>query len=191
MRRVAVPVVLAVVSACASSKTSPRDLGPCVADALEPNDDARTRASFGTIQDDDEIGQGDEAPPKRIRRDLTLHEGADVDWFDVDVRDTGLGGNPGLRVMVSEGFEATAFWDCTRGATKAVACGLGTKVTDDPELAGMGCVTQAGSSGVPAQLTMQIECDGTSEDSGTLHVRVRRAGAADACARYALTVEAE
>jgi hypothetical protein len=185
--------VLAAVASCTSRSEEAADPGPCVADALEPNDDPRARASFGMIQDDDDLpGQGGEPVPKRIRRDLTVHSSADVDWFDVDVRDTGVSGNPGISVIVSDGFEATAWWSCASGAS-SVVCGLGSAVTDDPELTGRGCATKvsqpAGSA--PPQLTMRIECDGTATDDGTLHVRVRPLEPVAACTRYALTVMAD
>lgn len=79
------------VGACGSSKSAP-DLGPCVADAQEPNDSATARKALGSIQDDDAPGQSSPSP-KRIQKELTLHTETDVDWFDVDVRDTGIGGS--------------------------------------------------------------------------------------------------
>jgi hypothetical protein len=63
-------------------------------------------------------------------------------------------------------------------------------VTNDPDLSGgMGCATIAGSSS--ALLQVQFECSGTSTDSGSLIVRVRRAAPADASVRYRSTVGAE
>lgn len=137
---------------------------------------------------DDEIGQGKSAPPNKIDRTFSTHEGSDIDWFVVDVRDTGIGGNPQLRVIVGDGHEATAFWSCSSGATSAV-CGLGTQVTNDPDLpSARGCLSAKGAAS--PQPTMTIECDGTSTDSGRLHIRVKKTSAATTCERYRLIASA-
>lgn len=188
--RVFVLVGFLLAGACSMNSTGDSSPPPCVVDAIEPNDGPTARVNLGSIQDDDAPGQS--APsPKVIRKELSLHTESDVDWFDVDVRDTGLGGNPSLSVIGGDGTSVTAWWDCTSGKTESVVCGLGEAVTDDPELAGRGCKSQPASNGAPPQLTMQIECAGTSSDDGTLHIRVVRDGAASACSSYRLTVSAE
>jgi hypothetical protein len=189
MRILATFILAASLASCASKSDSTAPT-PCTPDTFEPNESATERASLGAIQDDDAPGQTSPAP-KRIQKELSLHGETDADWFDVEVRDTGFGGNPGLRVIVSEGLEATAWWDCTNGTTESVICGLGEAVTNDPALAGRGCKTQGSNNDAPPQITMRIECAGTSTDNGTLHVRVVRAGAASTCVNYRLTVEAE
>lgn len=188
MRTILAATLLGAIGlSCASKSAEPV---PCVADANEPNETTEARTSLGGIQDDDEIGPGASELPNRITKDFSLHDAADVDWFHVGVSDTGLGGNPNVSVIVTSGFEATAWWSCTGGSTESVVCGLGTAVTNDPDLpGGQGCVTAAGSSS--AQLTMTIECGGTSTDSGVVIVRVRRVAPAEACVRYRLSVLAD
>lgn len=187
MRTTFAAIALGAIAVACAPKSEPV---PCVADANEPNDTVATRTSLGSVQDDDEIGQGASEDPKRITKDFSLHDGADVDYFSVAVNDTGLGGNPSVDVIVTTGFEATAWYSCSGGPTESVICRTGTAVTDDPDLpGGMGCATIAGSSS--ALLQMQVECSGTSTDSGSLIVRVRRAAPADACVRYRLMVSAE
>lgn len=64
-------------------------------------------------------------------------------------------------------------------------------MTSDPENASAkGCKTDPAMSG-PPNITMQIECDGTSTDSGRLHVRVKALAPSDTCQTYRLTVFAE
>jgi hypothetical protein len=190
---VALPAFV-VLAACSSSSTSTEPQPPCITDTTEPNERPSNATALGEIHDDDEInlGQGTNTDnsPKKIRKAFSLHDGVDVDWHTVDVRDTGAGGNPRLSVIVGDGVEATAFVSCANGATKSVVCGLGTKVTDDPELRSLGCNTAKSGSALP-QLTMNCECDGTSSDNARLHIRVKRATPGASCLRYELTVIAE
>lgn len=180
-----------VVTVCACSLNDEKEPPPCVPDATEPNESPAEATSLGTIQDDDELGQGSDAPPNKVTKWFSSHVAGDVDWFTLNVRDTGLGGNPKLSVIVGEGHEATAFWSCTNGPTESVTCGSGTAVTEDPDLPGArGCVTAAASGGAP-QLTMQIECSGTPTDSGVLRIRVKRTAEGDACQFYPVTVIAD
>jgi hypothetical protein len=184
----------AVLVAGCSSTTSgspPVDRTPCAIDSYEANETAPARKNLGTLQDDAVAGETRQFPTE-LDLPLSLHTASDVDWYDVDVLDRGANGNPSIRVMTGAGTEATAFWDCSTGTTKAVACGLGTAVSNDPDLVGRGCLTPpASSADVPPQLTMEIECDGTSTDNGTLHIRVRRTTGTDACLKYRLIVTAE
>lgn len=193
--QVTAPVIvlsLALVAACSSADKTAEPV-PCVPDPNEPNEAPSTPTSLGQIHDDDEPigGQATNAMPMKVDKTFSMHAANDVDWFTVDVLDTGINGNPNLRVIVSDGFEATAFWTCSTGKAEPVVCGLGTPVTDDPDLAGAGrgCTTAKGSAS--PQLTMKIECTGTSTDNGSLRVRVKRLAPKDACERYRLTVFAE
>lgn len=184
-------VVSASLVACSSKEDPAGPPPPCVADAREPNESAPAAIAVGSVRDDNDIGPGPEAAPRRIDQFFSTHVPSDVDWFVVDVLDTGIGGNPALRAMAGEGHEVTAFFTCTSGTTRAVACGLGTPVTSDPDLNAKGCMSQPAAPGVPPQVTMTIECDGTSTDNGRLHVRVKRIDPAAECRRYRLIVEAE
>ena len=189
MRLVLVLALTVLVVACAAEKEDGPP--PCDTDTNEPNDTASAATSLGALQDDGEIGQAD-AVPNKVTKSFSTHTGADVDWYTVDVRDTGLGGNPSVSVIVGKGHEATAFWSCTNGPTESVRCVPGTPVTSDPDLPGaQGCATAAPGESAPPQLTMQIECSGTPTDSGTLQVRVKRTAQADTCERYTLTVLGE
>jgi len=194
MRSIAVAALVIFTAASCSSKSDGGAAAPppCVTDANEPNESATAPFSLGSLSDDDDPGPGGATASTKIDKTFSTHSPTDVDWYLVDVNDTGIGGNPAIRVMAGTGNEATAFFTCTQGTTKAVACGLGTAVTDDPDLKGAkGCKSQPGSSGVPAQLTMTIECDGTSTDSGRLHIRVKRIEGTEACISYRLIVTAE
>jgi hypothetical protein len=176
--------------ACSSSNTGSASPPPCVTDANEPNEGPTKPTNLGDLNDDASPAPGSAAATSKIDKTFSTHSPTDVDWYLVNIRDTGIGGNPQIRVM-SDTHEATAFFTCESGTT-TVACGLGTKITDDPDLKGaLGCRTQPAGSGVPAQLTMTIECSGTSSDNGRLHVRVKRVSGAEACISYRLTVTAE
>ncbi len=166
---------------------------PCVPDANEPNELPPTATSLGELNDDDDPGPGGATASTRIDKTFSTSSETDVDWYLVEVNDTGIGGNPAIRVMVSGGsHEVTAYFTCTQGTTKAVACGLGTAVTDDPDSKGAkGCKSTAPGSGAPPQLTMTIECDGTSTDSGRLQIYVQRTAGVEACVSYRLIVSVE
>ncbi len=183
-------IALAAVGCAAQDSEDDRPAPPCVVDPTEPNESAGAATSLGEIHDDDVVGQKPEASPTKIDRTFSTDRSDDVDWYVVDVRDTGINGNPSLRVMVDQGHEATAFWSCTSGTTKAVVCGLGTPVTNDPDLRDRGCLTAA-ANGAPPQLTMEIECDGTSSDDGRLRIRVKKTTPTSTCERYRLIVTAE
>ena len=188
--RLSVFLAATVVLAACSAKEDDAP-PPCVADTNEPNDSASSATSLGTLQDDPDITQKDAAPNK-VTKSFTTHGANDVDWYTVNVRDTGLGGNPKLSVIVGNGHEATAFWSCTNGPTESVRCDRGTAVTNDPDLPSVqGCVTVVPADSVPPQLGMQIECSGTPTDSGQLQIRVKRTAPADTCERYTLTVVVE
>lgn len=189
-------LLVIVVSACSSSSAG-SDPGPCLADANEPNEAVTAATSLGRIHDDDEVGpSANNAIAKSVRKTFSTTTAADVDWYVLDVLDTGINGNPVLHVLVDAGHEATAFWACSGGTTDFVRCDLGTAVDKDPDLPqAKGCVTAPQSSASP-QLTMQIDCGGTSTDSGRLQIRVKRAPSAaknetDACQRYELVVFAD
>ena len=188
-----VPVVL-VVGCTVDEEDAPP---PCASDTSEPNDSVAEATSLGALQDDGELDTPGQVPNK-LTRTFSTHTANDVDWYTVDVRDTGVFGNPKVHVIVGQGHEATAFWSCTNGTTESVDCRPGTPVTDDPELpATRGCVTVeqaaagANAASLPLTLEMHVECSGTSTDSGKLQIRVKRTAPADTCERYTLTVDVE
>jgi len=184
-------VAITLAGACTTKEEEEKPPPPCVPDEGEPNDSVAEATSLGALQDDAELGQKDAAPTK-VMKAFTTHTETDVDWYTVDVRDTGLGGNPQISVIVGDGHEATAFWSCTNGPTESVRCPKGTLVTDDPDLPSVhGCVTVVPAASVPPQLGMQIECADTPTDSGKLQIRVKRTAPADTCERYTLTVVVE
>jgi len=121
---------------------------PCVVDTTEPNETFLTKTQLGSIHDDDVVGTKPEASPNKIDKYFSIHTPTDVDWYEVDVNDTGIGGNPQIEVMVDNGFAATALWTCI-GKTTAVVCGVGTKVDHDPDIGdAQGCeLVQPPSSG--------------------------------------------
>ncbi len=191
MRLVSCVLSMALLVGCSASDEQTAPPPPCAPDEDEPNDTVAEATSLGAIQDDGELQQPD-AVPNKVFKGFSTHVAGDVDWYTIDVRDTGLAGNPEISVIVGKGHEATAFWSCTNGPVESVRCVPGTTVTDDPDLPSTrGCVTIAPSAEVPPQLSMQIECSGTSNDSGTLRIRVKRTAPTDTCERYTLAVLAE
>lgn len=183
-------ICLGFAAACTSTSGAAANPAPCERDDTEANDTRSAATPLGTIQDDDAVvGSDPNAKPKRISKTFSTHTNADIDWYSVDVQDTGIGGNPKLRVIVGDGHEVAAFWACTNGTTKSVTCGLGDPITSDPDTPERGCLSKKGAAS--PQLTMNIECDGTSTDNGRLELRVRRTDPAPACMTYKLTVSAE
>lgn len=184
-------VSFAVLAACSSSDDKRSDPGPCLSDEAEPNDSAGAKRNLGTLSDDSTlIGPDAGGPTGSIKKSFTAHVPGDVDWYEVDVLDTGIGGNPQLSVVVTATYEATVWFTCTGGTTESVVCGLGEKVEDDPEFQGKGCKTGA-SAASSVNVNLSIECAGTSSDDGKLTIRVKRREPAAACDRYALSVFAE
>lgn len=182
---------VALVVACGASDRGRSDPGPCLADDAEPNDTAPQKKHLGTLTDDDElIGPDAGAPAGSIKKGFTAHGASDVDWYTVDVRDTGLGGNPRLSVVISAAWEATVWFTCANGRTESVVCGLGEAVTDDPELAGRGCKTGE-SANSSVNVNLGIECAGTSSDDGTITIRAKKKVPSATCERYLLSVFAE
>lgn len=183
-----------IVVACSSTNTGGTSAPPppCVVDATEPNETFLTKTNLGTIHDDDIVGTKPEASPTKIDKYFSIHTATDVDWYEVDVGDTGIGGNPQIEVMIDKGFAATALWACTAGKTTAVVCGVGTKVDHDPDIAdAQGCeLVQPPSSGTSPQTSIMVECDG-SDDSGRLFLRVKSLAPADTCQGYRLSVTAQ
>ena len=186
------PIVLAATILLGACSTEEDDgPPPCTADANEPNDSAAEATSLGTLQDDSVLGQKD-AAPKKLFKAFSTHAEGDVDWYTVNVRDTGIGGNPKIGVIVGDGYEATAFWSCTNGPTELVRCTIGTSVTSDPDMpSAQGCQTVLRGAPEPPRLAMEIECSGTPTDSGKLLIRVKRSVPSNTCERYTLFVGVE
>jgi hypothetical protein len=189
--------ILAVTAIVACSSTSSSDGGggdvvpPCSAET-KANDTYLTRTTLGSVHDDDVLGDPHpDTTPGKIDEYFSTHSATDVDWYALDVADTGINGNPRIRVMVTAGFEASAFWSCNSGPSpNATVCGLGTKITSDPEIGNpQGCTT-APANGVPSQTTMNVECDG-GDDSGRLAIRVKNLAPSDQCVVYRLQVFVE
>ncbi len=121
-------------------------------------------------------------PDSTQKRELTIHSQNDVDFIDLKINDTGLGGNPTINVTVSpEGFEVTMRLSCSDAQVQCIA----GKEVQDPEL-GTACTSVAGAG--PANVRSTTECNGTSNDGGPLRIRIRRVNAKATCDRYTLTV---
>lgn len=160
---------------------------PCTTDSGE--DGQNLAAELGTFQDDAEFQKEDEGGKSR-RIQASLHDGADVDRYRGTILDRGFSGNPSISVIVSDGFRVTGTFVCSNGGpakTQVFSCGVGTIDRPDAALEATTCT----SASSPPQFTLQLECDDTSTEDGTLELTVERESPADACAAYELSVWVE
>ena len=157
-----------VLEGCSAASKGNEAPPPCGSDESELNDDGRSASTYPEMADN---------PDSTQKRELTLHSETDVDFVDVKVNDTGLGGNPTIAVSVSpSGFEVATRFTCANAKTQCVV----GKSVEDPDL-GTACTSD--STGV----RITTECDG-STDSGSLRIRVRRVAPRTTCDRYTLTI---
>ena len=184
-RRIAVGCAFGVLSAACGSDTTDAP-ATCKPSAFEPNETYGAASYLGEVEDDP--APTSQASKER-RADASLDAAADVDWFRVTVYDTGIGGDPLVRVIVGEGTVATVWYQCTSPGAPITNCQLGTKVSD-PARDGEACATAPGDGAAP-QLTMTTDCAATESDDGDLLVRVARAGSAADCVPYTIVVSVE
>lgn len=168
---------LAAIALSASSCTEhvePARPTSCAADSFESNDTPETAHELPPLKDE-----------KRSTADivdLTVHSTRDEDWFRIPVKDTGWTGNPVITAMVSStSFDVATWFICDEGGTpNSLECRVGSKVPYD---VGGGVGYDDGCLGVDSEdedvgtrvnfAVSSTDCSGTSDDNGTLYVRVR------------------
>ena len=150
----------------------------CAPDPHEPANDSRSNApSFGSYDDSED-------PPDGVVGDLSLDEETDVDWMRFSIVDGNDFGNPELtvtldRVPSGADYRLSAFYVCG-GGTDASTCSMGSS---DNEV-GRGCSASTGTAG-SAVVAIATECEHLSTDeSGTLYVRVRASTWGGSCEPY-------
>jgi hypothetical protein len=153
----------------------------CSPDGHEANDSSTTAPNLGSFDDSDD-------PDDFILSDGTIDEMGDVDWYRFSITDGTDFGNPRLTVTLDQipmgaNYDVAAFYTCG-GGSDASTCSMGTV---DNTL-GHGCAASA--SGTTAEtVEIETECDHLStDDGGSLYVRVRAASWAGQCAAYRLTL---
>lgn len=154
----------------------------CAPDAHEPDDSRTLVSSLGTYDDTDD-------PPDVVVGTHTLDEERDADWFRFAIVDgTDFGGsNPLLTITLDQipsgsSYDLSAFYVCD-GGTNASTCTGGARDTE----VGAGCT--ATGTGSSHSLALQTECEHVSTDeSGTLYVRVRASTWASTCGPYRVTL---
>lgn len=152
----------------------------CPLDEREPNDSRLSAPRLGSLTDSPDSSMTFDA--------FTLHSASDEDWFTVAVTDGGIDGNPIVTVDLSSipsgtDYELGAYYVCASG-TDASTCGAGAP----DNMIGRGC--SATSSGSPMiHLVINTECEHLStDDSGTLYVRVSSRRWTGVCAPYELSI---
>lgn len=152
----------------------------CAPDAHESDDSRSSVTSVGTYSDSDD-------PPDAVIGTHTLDEAGDVDWIRYDITDGTDGGNPRLTVTLDQiptgsAYTLSAFYVCD-GGTDASTCAAGTA---DNEV-GRGCTAMG--TGSSRMVEVETECEHISTDeTGTLYVRVRAATWASTCGPYRVTL---
>lgn len=166
---------IATVTGCSSTTSGP----PCDPDKYEGNDTPQAAKDLGDFTDD---------PNSKDNLVLSITTGSDVDFFRLRVKDRGLGGDPVVTVSAPEGYEVTTWFTCATGTPeKGFACSRGSEVTEPDVAPGPGCTSVAPS----ASVSSSTDCSGTSDDDGTVLVRIRRLDKAQTCSNYDVTIEVE
>lgn len=175
---------------------TPLDCGSCMGDAV------CIMGACGCMPDDQE--------PNDSRSDITmniadipnedwsmvfeswnLHEAGDVDWYSFAVDDSGALAlqNPSIRVTVDmipmgSNYDVAAYYVCTSGTDNS-SCNSGAP--DDS--VGNGCFADAPGT-TPDTAGIDADCSHLStDDSGTLYVRVTADTWGGSCGSYRLTVD--
>ncbi len=159
----------------------------CGVDASEPNDDETSATALGAIEDEP-IGEG--TLPQTVSVSRSLHDADDVDFFSLEIEDTGFIGNPRVTLVVTRGLQATVVPRCKNGQLESLHCSRGEPSMDPPS-----CTSEppdpSSPPGAAAVLSFQVECANASSDDLAVGVVVTRSATPSACAPYKLTVSAE
>ncbi|MCC6873446.1 MAG: hypothetical protein IT378_03980 [Sandaracinaceae bacterium] len=150
----------------------------CDPDTREPNDSSSAAPVIASLTDNPDSSN--------TQTTLNLHVATDEDWLEYPVADNFDAGNPQIEVildMIPSGsnYDLAAYYVCGAGGD-ASSCTTGTA----DNMLGHGC---ASSSGGNATETVRIatEC-ATTDEGGTLFVRVSARSFGGACNPYRLAV---
>lgn len=154
----------------------------CPADAAEPNEERSVAHNFDKNGVDDNVGAF------FSEEGFSLSSEVDQDWFTVRITD-GDTANPIVQVTLDalsagSDYGLAAYFDCDEGG-ELTTCLDG----DVDNTVGRGCRSD-GPGQVGELVTLDTDCDRflSSNDSGTLYVRVWSNVWEDACAPYRLQV---
>jgi hypothetical protein len=152
----------------------------CMPDDNEPNDTRTGLTSLSTIDDSVE--------PPAFPLDGTLHEAGDEDWYRLTIVDGNDGGNPLIRVELEgapagSDYVVAAYFDCA-------AADAGDNLSTCTEGANDDSVEQGCSSAgrTVDRVILSTECDWTTDEGGTLWVRVRAPTWGGTCGGYTARV---
>lgn len=162
----------------------------CPADAIDlatPDDTAATAQDLGSLTDD---------PDSRFEELRTIHDDADEDWYTMHVEDTGFLGNPSVSVLLfllqpddssswnlgedTSQYELSVFYSCDAGGD-AHTCERSSVGFTDP-VHGPGCI-EVGAYGLYPWVILDSSCS-TTDDSGTVLIRVRKTERQGRCDFY-------
>ncbi len=153
MKRVMILVsvlMLSLVFACSDDEETPTDPITCAKDAWEPNDGEDESYDLGSISD---------CAADSISINPTICPDDDEDWFSVEITETDVLGcvfDPVVIIRLPDGITCSiaASFQCTGSVdmftTSATVTGIGELIFD------------------------MINCDGATDNSGYLHVRIQR-----------------
>ncbi len=163
--------------ACGAGGTCRDGVCACAPDAHEPNASNTTATALGSYDDADD--------PDATFTDFGIDDAGDVDWMRFSITDGTDGGNPRMtltldQIPMGNSLQLSAFYACRAGA-EASACNSG--LTDNE--IGHGCT--ASSTRTTGTVEIASDCDHLStDDGGTLYVRVRATAFGSMCSPYRL-----
>ncbi|MCS6857267.1 MAG: hypothetical protein NZM37_06110 [Sandaracinaceae bacterium] len=153
----------------------------CVPDEFEANDSHTSPRTFSALNDAED-------PPDVVLQG-NLHRSDDIDWYAFPIVDGGDGGNPRITVELSDipegsDYEMSAFYVCG-DRTDNSRCVRGSP---DNEL-GHGCRNPAaGNTRESVEIDTDCNRSLSTNDNGTLLVRVRAVMWGRSCSNYRLTI---
>ena len=186
--------VVVAVSATGCGPHVPPEPVVCSVDNYEGpqgNDTQATAFDLGSLRDDPDSSLG-----------ITASAGTDdVDWYRVHVTDTGGGGNPNIRVTITEGFAVSSWFVCDGGHSISDQSCLDGSYEPSEVDGHAGCRGETIGSyddengnyaGYSSDRTERstTDCSGTTDDNGFLYIRVDRASSYGACS-YDLTINVD
>jgi hypothetical protein len=158
----------------------------CAPDEAEDNEIRDDAFALGTVRED--------KPDTFIDLPgLRLQSLEDIDWYRAEVKDESppldqsVDPWPQVTITPASGapdIEVTLFYECIEGTEAHESC-TNAEPVEDPDL-GPGCRGQGGRL-----IELETECDGTTDESGTLFIGVRYAGGERVCDEYRLELEVD
>jgi hypothetical protein len=170
-------IALVCLVGCSGSSGGGSSTSACPRGEGEPNDTPTSAVHLGEMAD---------SPNSTKKTRLLLDSSSDEDFFDVDVKDRGLGGDPEITVSIPGDYEVTTWFTCLTGTTELHSCRHGDTFEDTSVAPGKACISVVPSGSV----TSTTGCTDTDDDHGTLLIRVRRKSGA-VCSEFEMTIEVE